>query len=72
MSPERSEGVFDAIGWVGDRARGYGTCLTCKANDRADKRLGAGAKQRHQANPVRVLTPLFFGARPTGRRGVRG
>ena len=36
------------------------------ANDRADKRLGAGAKQRHEANPVMVQTPLFFGVRPTG------
>ena len=48
MSPERSEGVFDA--WVGGRlSEGIGRASLCRANDRADKRLGADAKQRHRA-----------------------
>jgi len=34
--------------------RGHGTDPTCRANDRADKRLGAGAKQRHEADPEMV------------------
>ena len=48
MSPDQWEGVFDA--WVGGRWReGMGGAATCRANDRAENWLGAGAKHRHEA-----------------------
>jgi hypothetical protein len=37
--------------WVGGRwSEGMGRAAICRANDRADKRLGADAEQRHEAN----------------------
>ena len=50
MSPDRSEGVIDALGRAGDGARAWAVRNHAGANDRADNRLGAGAKQRHEAN----------------------
>ena len=49
MSPDQREGVFGALGGR-EIERGHGPCAICRANVRADKRLGADAKQRHEAN----------------------
>jgi hypothetical protein len=47
-----------------------GRASTCRADDRADKRLGAGAKQRHEANPVMVSdSPLLRGEADGKERG---
>ncbi len=51
MSPDQREGVFGARGAGGRLSEGIGRASICRADDRTDNRLGAGAKQRHEAEP---------------------
>jgi hypothetical protein len=47
-----------------------GRALICRANDRADNRLGAAAKQRHEAHIVRVSnSPRLRGEADGKERG---
>ncbi len=59
----RSERGSVRCAWVGGRwSEGIGRATICRANDRADKRLGAGAKQRHEAHRclLGIVEPIFY------------
>jgi hypothetical protein len=57
MSPDQREGVFDARVVGGRLSEGIGRAVTCRANDREDKRLGAGAKR--DTKPTVLLRNVY-------------
>jgi len=53
-SPDQREGVLDAIGRAGDRARAWAVPEHAGPMTERTKQLGAGAKQRHEAHHLMI------------------